>query len=271
MIIYDFALLYFVIASFFFLRERLNHNPRKKEFPILKPLRIFKQSSSIWNHLKLGSILTVLRGSSSSADTSKTSARKTEVLYGAEKTIGVIVQSFDRAMVGCDVWGNWAVASFILGNDSLRNALVGAKKRGLRLRYITEVTNSNISYCKELAKLVELRHFDGLKGNFGIIDGKEYLATANNLHEVKSLPHLVYSSNVPEVIIQQQLVFDTLWYKGIPSEFKIKQIENETLDLVDLIRIMYLCRDCMTPFFSKEHVNEHQKNSAHTRILEIPF
>jgi two-component system, OmpR family, sensor histidine kinase VicK len=216
--------------------------------------------------------LTALRSSSSSSssDTSKTSAKKTEVLYGTEKTIEVIVQSFDRATVGCDVWGNWAVASFILGNDSLRNALVGAKKRGLRLRYITEVTNSNISYCKELAKLVELRHFDGLKGNFGIIDGKEYLATANNLHEVKSLPHLVYS-NVSEIIMQQQHVFDTLWYKAMPSELKIKQIENETLDLVDLIRMMYLCRDCMTPFFSKEHVNEHKKNSTHTRILEIPF
>ena len=88
---------------------------------------------------------------------------------------------------------------FILGSDPLRNALVGLKKRGLRLRYITEITNNNIPYCKELANLVELRHFDGLKGNFGIIDGKEYLATAN-LHEGKSLPHLVYS-NVSEVIM----------------------------------------------------------------------
>jgi two-component system, OmpR family, sensor histidine kinase VicK len=132
-------------------------------------------------------------------------------------------------MVGYDVCGNWAAPSFILGSDPLRNALVGVKKRGLRLRYITEITNSNIPYCKELANLVELRHFDGLKGNFGITDGKEYLVTAN-LQEGKSLPHLVYSSNVPEVIMQQQLVFDTLWYKAIPSELKIKQIENETLD-----------------------------------------
>ena len=87
------------------------------------------------------------------------------------------------------------------------------------MRYITEITN-NIPYCKELANLVELRHFDGLKGNFGIIDGKEYLATAN-LHEGKSLPHLVYS-NVSEVIIQQH-VFDTLWYKAIPGDLKLSK------------------------------------------------
>ena len=205
----------------------------------------------------------------SPSDTSKISEKKTEVLYGAEKTIEIMVQSFDRAMIGYDVCGNWAAPSFILGSDLLRNALVGVKKRGLRLRYITEITNSNIPYCKELANLVELRHFDGLKGNFGIIDGKEYLAIAN-LHEGKSLPHLVYS-NVSEVIMQQQHVFDTLWYKAIPGDLKINQIESKTLDLADFIHTLYLCRDCMTSFFSKEDANIHEKNSVHTKIVEIPF
>ena len=124
---------------------------------------------------------------------------RTEVLYGEEKATDVMVQSFDHAMIGCNVCANRAAPSFILGSDPLRNVLVGLKKRGLRLRYITEITNSNIPYCKELANLVELRHFDGLKGMFGIIDGKEYLAIAN-LQEGKSLPHLVYS-NVSEVIM----------------------------------------------------------------------
>jgi hypothetical protein len=182
----------------------------------------------------------------------------------------IMMRSFDRAMVGYDVCGNWAAPSFILGSDPLRNALVGLKKRGLRLRYITEITNSNIPYCKVLANLVELRHFDGLKGNFGIIDGKEYLATAN-LQEGKSPPHLVYS-NVSEVIMQQQqYVFDTLWYKAIPSDHRIKQVESKTLDLVDVVRMLYLCRDCMTPFFSMADLNEHKSNSAHTWILEIPL
>lgn len=211
------------------------------------------------------SILTALRESS---DNSKASA-KTEVLYGEEKTIEAIVQSFDHAMVGCDVCGNRAAPCVILGVDPLRNALVRAKKRGLRLRYIMEITNDNISYCKELGKIVELRHFDGLKGNFWVIDGKIYLAAAN-WQEVKPPPHLIYC-NVSEVIMQQQCVFDTLWYKAIPGDLKIKQIENETLGLVDIIRILYLCRDCMTPFWSKADMNEHKKNAAHTRILEIPF
>jgi hypothetical protein len=102
------------------------------------------------------------------------------------------------------------------------------------------------------------------------MDGKEYLAIAN-LHEGKSLPHLVYS-NVSEVIMQQQqYVFDTLWYKAIPSDHRIKQVESKTLDLVDVVRMLYLCRDCMRPFFSMADLNEHKSNSAHTWILEIPL
>jgi two-component system, OmpR family, sensor histidine kinase VicK len=210
--------------------------------------------------------LTVLKASSS--DNSNTSAR-TEVLYGEEKTIQAIVQSFDHAMIGCDVCGNRAAPSFILGVDPIRNALVRAKKRDLRLRYIMDITNDNISYCKELVKIVELRHFDGLKGNFGLIDGKIYLAAAN-WQEVKPPPHLIYS-NVSEVIMQQQYIFETLWYKAMPGDLKIKQIESETLGLGELVRTLYLCRDCMTPFWSKADISEHKKNAAHTRILEIPF
>lgn len=221
--------------------------------------------TSYMHHVDSSFNLTVFRASS---DKSKASA-KTEVLYGEEKTIEAIVQSFDHAMVGCDVCGNRTAPYVILGVDPLRNALVRAKRRGHRLRCITEITNDNISYCKELGKIIELRHFDGLKGNFWIIDAKEYLATAN-WQEVKPPPHLIYS-NVSEVIMQQQHVFDTLWYKAIPGDLKIKQIESKTLDLVHHVGILYLCRDCMIPFWSKADMNEHEKSSEHTKIIEIPF
>ena len=67
----------------------------------------------------------------SPSDTSNISEKKTDVLYGAEKTIEIMVQSFDRAMVGYDVCRNWAAPSFVLGSDALRNALVGLKKEVL--------------------------------------------------------------------------------------------------------------------------------------------
>ena len=51
-----------------------------------------------------------------------------------------------------------------------------AKTRGLRIRYLTEITPENVSFCKELVSIVdELRHLDGIKGNF-MISQSEYCA-----------------------------------------------------------------------------------------------
>jgi hypothetical protein len=38
---------------------------------------------------------------------------------------------------------------------SLAIEILSAKKRGVRLRYITEITNENISYCRQLLTMVD--------------------------------------------------------------------------------------------------------------------
>ena len=53
--------------------------------------------------------------------------------------------------------------------DPIRGAFSDAKKRGVKLRYLTEISKENASFCKELIPLVdEMRHLDGIKGNFMI-------------------------------------------------------------------------------------------------------
>jgi hypothetical protein len=51
----------------------------------------------------------------------------------------------------------------------LRDAFLDAKKRGVKIRYFTEITKDNLRYCNELISLVgELRHLAGIKGSFYI-------------------------------------------------------------------------------------------------------
>ena len=51
--------------------------------------------------------------------------------------------------------------------EPIRVAFNDAKERGIKLRYLTEISKDNISFCKELIPLVdELRHLDGIKGDF---------------------------------------------------------------------------------------------------------
>ena len=59
----------------------------------------------------------------------------------------------------------------------LRQELLDTKRRGIKLRYLTEITNDNLYYCKELLSVVdELRHLGGIKGNFYVTES-EYAAT----------------------------------------------------------------------------------------------
>jgi signal transduction histidine kinase len=110
-----------------------------------------------------------------------------------------------------------------MGVDVFRNALIALKKRDVKSRYITTITKDNLDYCKEAMKIGELRHLDGIKGNFSVSE-KEYMASAT-MQEASPLQQVIYS-NVKEVLEQQQYVFDSFWNKSVPAEQKIKEIEE---------------------------------------------
>jgi two-component system, OmpR family, sensor histidine kinase VicK len=120
----------------------------------------------------------------------------------------------------------------MMGVDAIKNERIKAKKRGVNFRYITEVTNDNVAYCKELSEFAEVRHLDGIKGNFEVSRGNrlsdakagEYIATAS-LKEAEPVAQLIYS-DVREIVEQEQFVFDTLWNKAIPFQVRLKEIEE---------------------------------------------
>ena len=124
----------------------------------------------------------------------------------------------------------------MMGVDAIKNERLKANRRGVNFRYVTEVTTDNLSYCKELSEFAEVRHLNGVKGNFEIskirIKGEgeggewkgEYIATAT-LQEAEPVTQLIYSS-VKEIVEQEQFVFDTLWNKAIPFLVRIKEIEE---------------------------------------------
>ena len=62
----------------------------------------------------------------------------------------------------------------------------------------------------------ELRHLDGIKGNFMISEG-EYLAPLILFEKGKIAPQIIYS-NVREIVEQQQYIFDNLWNNAISAK-----------------------------------------------------
>src|SRR5919197_1404598 len=101
---------------------------------------------------------------------------RTEVLYGEQNVIRSELQLFSNSKEKIDTCMNYTRPPLAITIEPIRGAFVNAKKRGIKLRYLTEITKDNISYCKELIPLVhEIRHLNGIKGNF-MISESEYLA-----------------------------------------------------------------------------------------------
>lgn len=149
----------------------------------------------------------------------------TKIIQGTQDVIDAEVAFFSRTKKIADTYMNYTRPPLAIGIEPVKKAFLDAKNRGVHLRYLTEINKHNLSYCKELMKIVdELRHLDGIKGNFMVSD-TEYVAPLILFEHGKIAPQAVYS-NTKEVIWQQQYLFDNFWRQGVSGEKKVKEIEE---------------------------------------------
>jgi two-component system sensor histidine kinase VicK len=149
----------------------------------------------------------------------------TEVMYGIDYTINRGVQFMQNASEKMDLFGEKNGPSIIIEfPDIYKNNYIAAKKRGVKIRFITEITKENIHYCKKILNIVtEMRHLEGLTGGIAVTE-KEYMTTTSLKN--KQLLTQVFYSNAFEVVRQGQYIFDTFWDKAIPASQRIKEIEE---------------------------------------------
>ena len=109
--------------------------------------------------------------------------------------------------------------------------VIESYNRGIKSRYITEITSENAKYCKELMKYVEVRHLEGAKGNFAIADKREL--QIHQIFQDQKPPSQAIYTNVKE----QQFIFENFWNKAIPAADKIQEIEQGiTPDFIETVR-----------------------------------
>lgn len=108
-------------------------------------------------------------------DTVSPSSEKTEVLYGNENIIKGTLETYSWIKERMEGSMDNAGPAIHVIYKPIWNGLVHLKERGVRIRGVTEITPDNVSYCKKLMEVCELRHLDGVRTNFGIADGKQAL------------------------------------------------------------------------------------------------
>ena len=94
---------------------------------------------------------------------------KTEVIYGVENIINATLEQYSNLKRFANICTDSNGPSmFVISDHPITKAYRNLKDRGIKLRFIAEITKDNIQYCKELMNICELRHLDEVKGNFGL-------------------------------------------------------------------------------------------------------
>jgi signal transduction histidine kinase len=146
-------------------------------------------------------------------------------LHGVDNVIDAELEFFANSKKGIDTCMNYTRPSLAVILEPIKKAFLYAKGRGVKQRYLTEITHDNIAACKELMTIVdELRHLDGIKGNF-MVSETEYLAPVI-LFEKGKIASQIICSNVKEILDQHQYMFDTLWNKAISAQQRIREIDE---------------------------------------------
>jgi signal transduction histidine kinase len=118
-----------------------------------------------------------------------------------------------------NIMGDSKSPEFLL-SDEITKALQQAKTKGIRIRFITEINQANLSVCKEIMKFVEVRHLDNVIGNF-ILSDKEFFGQSlgSNYQANK-----IYN-NDHGIVELQNYVFENLWNNSVSEHDKSSSLE----------------------------------------------
>jgi two-component system, OmpR family, sensor histidine kinase VicK len=150
----------------------------------------------------------------------RTDTTITEVLYGIENAVKLFSRVISGADTAIDICDDDIITHTSTSQKVIERRVLGI---GAKFRYITEIKKDNIKYCKELMKVGQVRHLDGIRTNFVVTD-TEYTSSAI-MQQVHAHPEIVYS-NVKSIVEQQRYLFENLWNKAIPAKRKITEIEE---------------------------------------------
>ena len=135
----------------------------------------------------------------------------------------ILLQTMSNVQKEASVCADSNSAAFFMGVEPIKKGCNDFKRRGVRIRFITEITSENLQYVKELMNYAEVRHMDIVKGNMAVSE-TEYVATAT-LEGAKPIMQTIYSNAKP-ILEQQRYFFENLWIKAVHADQRIRQIEE---------------------------------------------
>jgi two-component system, OmpR family, sensor histidine kinase VicK len=114
-------------------------------------------------------------------------------------------------------------------DEKLWGAIRDLKNKGIKVRFVTALSDRNISFYRQLMKCGEVFHNDRVKGNFQLADGTDYLCyisengdPTEGKQQQQQLQ--LFHANTKSFVDVQQYLFDNLCNNSTPAKERIKEI-----------------------------------------------
>ncbi len=154
--------------------------------------------------------------------------QKVWIVNGAENIINFYISRTNVLKKSINCCYDYYMPILIKNTQPIWENNLKIDKRGIKVKFLTEIRNENLQYCKQILeeiKHVEIRHMDGVKGNFTIHDDREYF-----------LPFFVDKPGEPvknalfctqkEMVQAHLFIFENLWRQATPAHLRIKELEE---------------------------------------------
>ncbi len=149
----------------------------------------------------------------------------TEVIFDSNKMLEMGLTAIDSISIGFDIVWDKIMFNFLWKHfkDGIHIAEKQAKEKGVRLRLIVEISKENMDFIKSI-KHHEIRHLEGTRGNFAILDSRCYMVQV--FHNETEPPAQAFFSNSKRFVDTQQELFNKLWEMAIPISLRQKELEH---------------------------------------------
>ncbi len=98
------------------------------------------------------------------------------------------------------------------------------KEKGVSCKLLVDANHDNIDILKTL-DFLEIRHLQGLRGNFGLYDKRLYMVVIMQDREDKLLQ--TFFSNSKPLVEKQMCIYNDLWNMAKPLSSPIKELEYQ--------------------------------------------
>jgi len=101
-------------------------------------------------------------------------------------------------------------------------------KRGIKIRFLTDIRNENIEHCKKILeeiKNIQMRRMDGVKGNFTIHDNKDIFLPLFVDKPGEPVKDALFCTQ-KEMVNAHLFIFENLWRQATPARTRIKGLER---------------------------------------------